>query len=116
MADRNTDIVPAELATRIRQAVATPGHFVPRDADGGGEPDAEPLASWSARAVVAVLAAWLSAQSPSYMVATGSGDAVVPLAFRSGRRDAVAEWQQRRLKYPSAALYALHRVGGRDGA
>jgi hypothetical protein len=112
-----TDIVPAELATRIRQAVADPGHFVPRGADSGGEPDTEPVSSWSARAVVAVLAAWLSTHPPvvpepdGYMVATGSGDVVVPLAFRGSKQDAVSEWTARHRKYPSAALYALHRAG-----
>jgi hypothetical protein len=112
VADQNTDIVPAELASRIRQAVWDPGHFVPREADSSGEPCREPISDWSARAVVAVLAAWLSTRSPaSYMVATGSGVAVTPLAFRASTEDAVFEWQQRRLKYPSAALYALHRVG-----
>lgn len=47
-----------------------------------------------------------------YMVATGGGDVVVPLAFRASREDAVAEWTGRRRKYPTAALFALHRVAG----
>lgn len=118
VADRNTDIVPAELATRIRAAVWDPGHFVPREADSGGEPCREPIADWSARAVVAVLAAWLRTHPPvpasvasSFMVATGSGAGMVPLAFRASREHAVAEWTERRRTYPSAVLYALHRVG-----
>lgn len=48
-----------------------------------------------------------------YMVATGnpSGGPGVPLAFRQSRQAAEAELELRHRSYPSAAVYALHRVG-----
>lgn len=64
------------------------------------------------------VAASVDAEPSGYMVASaGAGGAlIVPLAFRASLEEAQAELATR-WAYPSAAVYALHRVdSGRDGA
>lgn len=58
--------------------------------------------------------AGVHSEPAGYMVATGnpSGGPGVPLAFRQSRQAAEAELELRHRSYPSAAVYALHRVGG----
>lgn len=126
--------IPDDLVDRIRLAISDPAVFVKR-----AESYAEPVPNWSARAVRHVLADWLRfhvlvpdeeyarlvevrASEPepaAYMVAAGgsNGRPAVPLAFRPSREAAEAELELRHRSYPSAAVYALHRVDSRgDGA
>lgn len=59
-----------------------------------------------------------AAEPDGYMVATGTGGGLVPLAFRPSREAAEAELAGRWAAYPSASVYALHRVetgGGSRG-
>lgn len=59
-----------------------------------------------------------TSEPDAYMVATGGGGGLVPLAFRPTREAAEVELRGRWAHYPSAAVYALHRVetgGGSRG-
>lgn len=67
--------------------------------------------------VDSTIAAVPAPEPDAYMVATGMGGGLVPLAFRPSREAAEVELRGRWAHYPSAALYALHRVESRgDGA
>lgn len=59
-----------------------------------------------------------TSEPDTYMVATGMGGGLVPLAFRPSREAAEVELRGCWAHYPNASVYALHRVetgGGSRG-
>lgn len=57
----------------------------------------------------------LVTEPSSYMVGTGSGAVMMPLAFRASLQEAQLEREVRGKAYPNAAIYALREVGGSRG-
>lgn len=96
MADRvSVSPITDDMARRIVQAIADPGHFLKR-----GDDYTEPIPSWSGRAVVQVLNEWLADASVGCAATTGTPVEVTDDMVRRGaialngghERHAVDRW------------------------